>query len=211
MKGTRDFSPASTQIPGAVFIDDDSGPPKSKNALKKERKKEREKLQKQMAKMDISKVEKPVAVAKTKPERENPKPKNSYSESNCNGLISVDLDSSNDASSWQTVSKGKSVAKTEVEKFQYLKNVVVAPVAPKPVKTKKKNGGANAVMAPEPEPEVGQDMTEETMKRVRGLKKKLTQIEKLEERKAKGEKLSDREIVKLGTKDSILAELCEYE
>ena len=214
MKGTRDFSPVSTQIPGAVFIDDDSGPPKSKSALKKARKKQREKLEKEMKKLGISQ--------KPENEKTNQNPpsanKTNYKsqlevskESKSNrGISSTNDNNTNDTNTWQTVSKSKSVHKSESAKLQNGKNVVVSlAVTASGAKSGKNRNEENAAVTPEPE--IDQDASDEIKKIIRRLRKKLTQIERLEERKAKGEQLTDSEIVKLASKDSIIAELYDYE
>ena len=58
MKGLRDVSPPSKEIPGAVFVNNgDDGIPKSKSAQKRAKKKEKERLQKEMEKLNISNKE----------------------------------------------------------------------------------------------------------------------------------------------------------
>ena len=234
MKGLRDVSPPSKEIPGAVFIDD-GGLPKSKSALKRAKRKENkenQKLQKKMEGLNVNNSNNQQSDVSKQSESKKNKKKESVKGAESSESPSVKPASTTYESpallehtpsepvdtSWQTVSKGKSQAPASMTASVGAgKNIVVAPVT-NVVKSKSEKKAANSagsgpkknpkkpnIVAPA-EPETSEDVK----KLVRKLKKKLGQIEKLEERVAKGETLNAEEKSKVATKVSVIAELAAY-
>merc|ERR1712226_239826 len=154
MKGLRDVSPPSKEIPGAVFVNNgDDGIPKSKSAQKRAKKKEKERLQKEMEKLNISNKESSNGVishnngshhqvSNSVPSLEVQKSSFSYPADvfDENQMSSPPLDTS-----WQTVPKGKTQSAAAMKANPAIngRNVVVAPVTNNPSPAKKSGGGGN--------------------------------------------------------------------
>ncbi|XP_075246544.1 uncharacterized protein LOC142340031 [Convolutriloba macropyga] len=214
MKGLRDVSPPSKEIPGAVFITGgDDGIPKSKNAQKRAKKREKERLQKQMDKLSVKETN-GVNVAQTEVQTSAPEPETQKSAISYPPDIFDDEQVSSPPvdTSWQTVPKGRTQSATAMKSSPAIngRNVIVAPVANAPAPAKKSTGQKQASsgnsVASKAAPAAG-DVSSDVRKQVRNLKKKLGQINKLEERKKNGEALSNDEMTKIANKGAVLSEL----